>query len=335
MRIWVFSYLALCYNEAVRPTGRGVIECIGAGFGLVHRRPVLVLLPVLVDVFLWLAPRVSPAPFVQTIEAQIAEDSDRLVLEGSTGSVNDQLSSLARDLGDLDLMGILGWQVPSFLHVTNNQSLTDGVLISIGSLWGLLLVVVGIGLISILLACVYLGSIAQWVRTDAWDSGLLQSSLGSHWRRLALYSALLTGASLVAVVLLIMLWAVFQAFNPVIGGLFISVSFGVGLLATLYLFLVKPAIFLGELGVLEAIRESITLVKSQFGSVLGFFVLLNILSLGIGLILTRISVLPAGLIVAVAVNAYLATGLTVAIMLYYWDRSSHTMEENRQAIEEV
>ena len=325
----------LCYNGLVRPTGRGVIDCIGAGFGLVHRKPVLAVLPILVDAFLWLAPRVSLAPFVKTIEARITEGSSQLVLEGSAGSVNDQIASLAKELSNLDLLGVLGWQVPSFLHVTNNHGLTDGVLISIGSLWGLVFAVVGIGLISILLACVYLGSIAQWMQADVWDAGLLRSKLGSHWRRLALYSALLTGASVLAVVLLIGLWTILQAANPMIGGLFISVSFGVGLLATMYLFLVKPAIFLGELGVLEAIHDSIGLVKSQFGSVLGFFVLLNILSLGIGLILTRISTLPAGLIIAVPVNAYLATGLTIAIMIYYWDRSSHTMQENQQAMEKL
>lgn len=68
-------------------------------------------------------------------------------------------------------------------------------------------------------------------------------------------------------------------------------------------------------------------MRRHFWSVFGFFVLVNIISFGVELLLVRIASLPLGLLVAVAVNAYLATGLTAAIMVYYWERRPLAQEQ--------
>ena len=311
----------------MEPTRRGVIDCIGAGFGIVRQRPVLVVLPILVDAFLWLAPRISPRPFLESIATQVRESTAEGTLEGGASSTNEQVAQALEDMSGADLLGVLGWQIPTFLHVTNNQSLTEGVLVSVGSWGGTLLMVAGLGLLSILLTCIYLGAIAQWVQRDAWQPGLLQSKLGVYWRRLTGYLALLTGAALLAFPLVVVVWAALQGLNPSLGGLFLSLAFGAGFMVAVHLFLVKPAIFLGELAPLEALRQSVTLVHRHFWSVLGFFVLVNIISFGVELLLVRIASLPLGLLVAVVGNAYLATGLTAAIMVYYWERRPLAQEQ--------
>jgi hypothetical protein len=62
-------------QQADRPIG--IIQSLASGFDLVTRYPVLMLLPVLLDIFLWLGPRLSAYPlfrayldFLQSPEMQ-------------------------------------------------------------------------------------------------------------------------------------------------------------------------------------------------------------------------------------------------------------------------
>jgi hypothetical protein len=54
-------------GKAARPLG--VIGCLAAGFEVVGRHPWLITLPTLLDLFLWLGPRLSVAPLVRGLSA--------------------------------------------------------------------------------------------------------------------------------------------------------------------------------------------------------------------------------------------------------------------------
>ena len=47
---------------------RGIIDSLGIGFSLVARRPILLVIPLLLDLFLWLGPRLS----ISTIASELA-----------------------------------------------------------------------------------------------------------------------------------------------------------------------------------------------------------------------------------------------------------------------
>jgi hypothetical protein len=46
---------------------KGVIGCLTAGFEMVGRNLLVVTLPVALDLFLWLGPRVSVGPLVEAV----------------------------------------------------------------------------------------------------------------------------------------------------------------------------------------------------------------------------------------------------------------------------
>ena len=61
---------ALARAEATRPPG--VIDTLTAGYSVVNRSPWVLLIPILLDVFLWLGPQISLAPVVDRAIASMA-----------------------------------------------------------------------------------------------------------------------------------------------------------------------------------------------------------------------------------------------------------------------
>ncbi|MSQ40701.1 MAG: hypothetical protein EXR55_03375 [Dehalococcoidia bacterium] len=226
-----------------------------------------------------------------------------------------------------NLLGVLGWQVPTFLHPLSGQGFSQGDLFSVSS-WGQgFLVVVALALASVLVACLYLGALAQGAQEQPWQPRLLLSQAPRYWGRLTAYLALLTGVVLVAVPVIGSVWILLQAVAPVLGSLFLALALSGWLVVSISLYLTKPAIFLEGLGGLAALRRSIALARRHFWSVLGLFLLLNLISLGVGLLLVRVATLPWGLLLAIMGNAYLATGLSAAVMVYYRHRTGLSPEE--------
>lgn len=306
---------------------RGIIDSIGAGFALVHRWPALLVLPVLVDGLLWLLPRVSPRPLLERLVEQSGSLTAGGAQSGGPNALREQVVRTLEVLQGANLLGVLGWQVPTFLHPLSGQGFSQGDLFSVSS-WGQgFLVVVALALASVLVACLYLGALAQGAQEQPWQPRLLLSQAPRYWGRLTAYLALLTGVVLVAVPVIGSVWILLQAVAPVLGSLFLALALSGWLVVSISLYLTKPAIFLEGLGGLAALRRSIALARRHFWSVLGLFLLLNLISLGVGLLLVRVATLPWGLLLAIMGNAYLATGLSAAVMVYYRHRTGLSPEE--------
>jgi len=306
---------------------RGIIDSIGAGFALVHRWPALLALPILVDALLWLLPRVSPRPLFERLAEQSGFLTAGGAQSGAPSALREQVAQTLEALQRANLLGVLGWQVPTFLHPLSGQGFSQGELFSVSSWSQGFLVVLALALASILLACLYLGSLAQGTQGQPWRPRLLLSQAPRSWGRLTAYLALLTGVVLVAAPVIGSVWIFLQALDPFVGSLFLALALSGGLVVSVYLFLVKPAIFLEGLGALAALRRSVALARRHFWSVLGLYLLLNLISLGVGLLLVRVAALPWGLLPAMVGNAYLATGLSATVMVYYGLRTGLSAEE--------
>ena len=64
---------ATTQEKSARPLG--VVGSLAAGFEMVGRHLGLIVLPVLIDLFLWLGPRVSIAPLVEQFTAFLLAQS--------------------------------------------------------------------------------------------------------------------------------------------------------------------------------------------------------------------------------------------------------------------
>ena len=77
-----------------------------------------------------------------------------------------------------------------------------------------------------------------------------------------------------------------------------------------------------------AVAQSFTVVRKNFWSTLAFIVLTSVISLGIALIMQRLTAIaPIGTAVAIVINAYIGSGLAMALLVFYRTRILHAAAE--------
>ena len=106
---------------APKATLPGVIDTLSAGYKLLNRHPYLLALPVVLDLFYWLGPRLSVAPVArqaaQALE-QIAESPAVNVAGSQSAQYMDMLRNMIENAGkDLNLFSVLSTplSVPTLL----------------------------------------------------------------------------------------------------------------------------------------------------------------------------------------------------------------------------
>lgn len=334
------------HGETAAPLG--VIGSIAAGFEIIGRHLWLIVLPVLLDVLLWLGPRLSIAPllkqFVAPLTAQPVPDPAtarqlELVVQllGQFGA-RFNLFSLLSALPLLDVPGLLARRAPEA-----GASLGEPRVLLVTSVlalvaWGVVLVPVGL-----VLGFVYLNSLARQVRamrpldgqeagpgdaegkeqTIGTDGGALSRALGQAVLRLM--RVLLFGAGLlIAGMVLFPLWGLLVgmvvAVAQPLGFLVWSLSVGLGSYVVLHLLFVIPGVLVGGRGLLRATWESVLLIHTQFPSVVGLILLTMVIYEGLGFVWS----LPPGdswlLLIGILGNGCIATGLTAALFVFYQER---------------
>jgi hypothetical protein len=67
--------------------------------------------------------------------------------------------------------------------------------------------------------------------------------------------------------------------------------------------------------------RSVMLVRHSFWTTLGFILTTSLISMGMGLLLSQLAVSgPIGMIIAAPVNAFLSTGMVMALLVFYRTR---------------
>ena len=78
---------------------------------------------------------------------------------------------------------------------------------------------------------------------------------------------------------------------------------------------------LDKLSIREGIAHSVMLVRNNFGATLFFILLTNLIAVGFSIILSSIGrAAPVGTVTAILVNAYIGTGLAMALLVFYRTR---------------
>ena len=316
-------------EEATGPLG--VIGCLAAGFEMLGRNLWLVVLPVLLDLLLWLGPRFSIVPllhrFVALLMAQPTPDP-------ATARQVAQAVQLLEQFGEqFNLLSLLGGlpllNVPSLL--TRQSSVTVSPLgephvLLVASVLALLAWVVVLVPIGLVLGTLYLSSLAHRVRAmrSSDEQGADQAiGAGSEVVKLVLVFLFAAGVLMVGTVL-VPLWLLLAGAAAAIGPLlgFLVWALGVGVMGylALHLLFVVHGVLLGGRGLLQAIWESVVLIHTQLPSIVGLLMLVLVIYEGLGFVWS----LPSGdswsLLVGILGNACIATGLTAATFVFYQER---------------
>ncbi|MGH7863120.1 MAG: hypothetical protein ACREOS_12920, partial [Candidatus Dormibacteraceae bacterium] len=200
----------------------GVIETLSAGFEQVNRVLWIVTVPILVDLFLWLGPRLSAGP----VFAEIASWYSRMVdaYASVAGAVDaktlDQarqaVTSFQAQAGQFNLLSLLVINiasVPSVLPPT--RGVVPGYQIdTLGSLLGVVLVAEVVG---ILIGCLYLGVLAQQIRDGRVVVAKLRRRVWFYWLSVIGFIFLVIGLTLVISIPVGLVIGLVQVIAPGVG----------------------------------------------------------------------------------------------------------------------
>jgi hypothetical protein len=312
----------------IRATARpaGLIDTLQAGFNTVNRNAWLLLIPLAIDLFLWLGPQVTVGtafdswmraavvpPGSDGSLARLFEQSRRQLLE-----LMQQSDGVSRfNLLSLIAMPFLG--IPSF----RSGSPGDGLLLPVGSLMNGALAGLGAMLIGLVISAFFYGLLAQAVREASTRPRAFLNDVGKLTAAVAglfgLMLFLVVVVALPAIGVVGLLSTVAPAATAIVGPLFV----GILLWAFVYLFFTTDALFVARVSPIVAMQHSIVVVRSHFWPTLGFIGLVMVISLGMGTLWQEIArnLRVVGTIVAIVGHIYISSGLAAATMTYYRERS--------------
>lgn len=306
----------------------GVIDSLSAGYRFLGRRIEIVLIPILLDILLWLSPQFSVGPLFDQVARFYTTAATAPEMPEDTAAMADQVSQL---------MGLMGQQSnlldllvnTTLLHVpglSGALSLSADESIAAIDSWGQAFTLfMGFGLVGVLIGVVYLNLLALHlpIGTGPKPDGIQAfiETVIRHWMMVLLFIVLVAGMLFVAAIPASIGIGLLTLVSPAIGAIAMPLFGGFILLFFFYLYFATAALVLDNLPVHRAIFQSFRLVRNNFWATLGFIVLTNLISIGITLILNRLaSAQPVGFFVAVGINAYIGSGLAMALLVFYRTR---------------
>lgn len=295
----------------------GVWATIAAAFSALLVVPAPALLPVAVDAYLALGPRFAPTALTDPLATLL----ERQARQGAP-----EAAALAEQVAGLgqrgDLAAAVGWFVPSLLAGVDRLGVAGasgravvappaGLVVL---LWGafVLLGIAGSMLLRVMLARI--------VRDrPIVDRRLPAEALVASARYLG-FLALAAGAALLAAVPAGIAAFVLALLGPALLGLVGLVVTGLVFVAGVLFAFVAEAIVLVGAGPLRAVRLSVDLVRRHVWPALGLLLVLWTVLFLVPEPLSRLTGSGPGLAVAVAVYAFVATGIALARMQFVADR---------------
>lgn len=298
-----------------------VIDVLGEGFAIAINRPLLIVPLIVLELALLFAPQLTVGNSARDIAVEVNERGVRWAVVG------DGIARLeGYNVLDLVVLGLPRIRVAAFAPVAgksrnvpgwhDRRVVAAGALTAPAALFSAIAGIVFVAYFRLMLAS---GIRSEGATTSRW-----------RLRSLAELAARLTAAALTAVGLLIIVGL------PVVLGTILLTMFDLPGAAFLWLMLLVPvawgivhfyfvvhALVIDRLPVLPAFRASYQVVRRDPWQAARFIGVSLLLSTGLTYPLESIARKPEWAVLAVVLNAFLATGMILAAMLFYRDRARH------------
>jgi hypothetical protein len=303
-----------------------IIDCLSAGYRFLGWRIELLIIPLVLDFMLWLGPRFGVAPIFDALAESYTTAASMEGLTPDLQMIFDQFAVSVREIGQYtNLADGLGERCgAACAHVgacrrAGKRHDHHGCQ-SAGGAAALVL----LGLIGVLLGVIYLGLLARRLPIGGMayvDLGGFVAATVLHWLRAV-------GFILLVFVLLFMIYiptafviTLLMFISPALGTAALASTGALALVLFFYLYFVTAAIVMDNLGVWPAIVRSVQLVRQNFWATLGFISVSTLIGWGFALLAAQIAQNAAWLhVAALIVNAYIGTGLALALLVFYRSR---------------
>jgi hypothetical protein len=313
-------------KKTIAPSLPGLGSTLAAGFEFTSKHLWLILLPMALDAFLWLGPRLGIGDLWQESAAAL----------GGTpfGPMVEQMTLIAPQINlfaylSLPLIGVpvlMGGLAPEATPLPT-------AVLELGEPAWAPVVMLGLNLAGLALAALYYGAIAQTLRSALAVGEDEENGGASFIAQFGPMLVRLLGLALVFLFLLALIWlpafplALFAAFFS--SGLAVAILLGVFVMLALYLSFALHGIVLFRRPVLRAVAESARLVqRHRWATMLLFAIVFGLRALIASL--WRIADNGSWItLVSIFGHSFISTAFVVATFLFYRDRFALMMAERQ------
>lgn len=304
-----------------------VIDSLSAGFRFLGWRLELLLIPVALDLLLWLAPQFSvvtlaeeAAHWYRELGAVEGVPADAALLTQQVAESIEQFGGSFNLLSALVSTTLL--HMPSLL-VTGSQSSPLPPIELTTPIEAFVFWVV-FSLLGLLIGVVYLDLLARRLPIGgmaAVRGGVLAGRAIAQWLQVIAFVLLVALLLLAIYIPISIALSIVTLVSPALGSLLALGSGALALIIFFYLYFATASIVMDNLSAPEAIKRSFLLVRAHFFATLGFFALSTLIGLGISLLLIRLASYALWAVTpAILLNAYVGTGLAMALLIFYRTR---------------
>ncbi len=306
----------------------GIVASIVSGFETVNARLELVLLPLALDLFLWLGPHLSVKPVLDRLLALLlallatpagADAAAAQNLEAMRQGLTTAFTANTDGSNLFVALSTMPLGLPSLMSLRRAVLVPGGapVIWYVDSALEYVLLFIAFSLLGLFLGALYFGGIAQQVRDVRLRWGRLLKEVWGDWARLTA----LTAVAFVIAGLLFVPVSVFASLlaliNPVLASFFLATLL---LWLVVYLGFTLHGIVLQRRGLFGAVWDSIRLAHSSLPQTLTLYTAVIFLYLGLSLVWNIPTDDSWLLLIGVGGHALVATGLIAATFAFYKDR---------------
>lgn len=314
----------------------GVIASLTLGFETIASNIGIILLPIALDLFLWLGPHLSINPIMQRFTALLAQVpmTDAASMENQRAMI-DFFRLIGETTNVFTLLSTAPLGVPS-LMVSQLPTVLPGGKPTVLFLDDELMfaaLALAFSLVGLLLGAVYFNLIGWAVRDTKLSAAELTRRIFINWARLAAFSIVIGLIGAVASVPMLLVLGVMQIISPVLAGIGVSLWAALGLWFFIYIGFSLHGMVLQDRGVFRSMWESVRFVRANMFSVIGLFALIFLLNWGLGYVWSLPAVDSWLMLAGIGGHAFVSTGLVTATFVYYKDRYRWWNERRQQLME--
>jgi len=306
----------------------GIVDILSAGFERIAKRLWLILIPVAVDIGIWIGPRLSLNELSLSALGTLASLGELgQEYQPSLEVLRDGLSSFGAQTDLLPLLSMHLLGVPSLTATFPPQARllqTARPLVEVPTAGKAAILTVSLTMLSLLLGCLFLSWLAQEAREEPANWAYV---LHLTWRSWVRMFVLLLVIACVAVALGIgvsLVYALLTLASPQLGAALFSLlaiaMLWLSVYAGIIFFFVPRAIVLDNVGIVRAVWSSLNVVHRNIFSAAIFVLLVNVIQTGLMFIWRLLTTSAVGTLISIAGSAYINTGLALAGFIFYRER---------------
>lgn len=300
----------------------GILTCLITGFEVIAHQPQLALLPILLDLYLWLGPRLSLAPLIAQVRSLWAAAPTPEVAPFYQ-SANQFFDLIAEEYNYFSLLNfgpLVGVPTLMSLRMTLEHPFGPRAEIpvpdaGIALVWALVLLVIGLGL-----SAVYLWQVGLRVsqETEVPVPGPLPPV--RLWGYLVQLMVLLLSVFFVLSFPASLFISTLTLANMNLASLAMTLLFSMAVLVLLHgLYIIPGMVQLGQ-APFPAIRDSIILTRLDFLGTLGLIAVIIIVAQGLNFVWSLPDAGSWATVVGILGHALVSTALTATLFVFYQER---------------